>query len=660
MANRLKNESSPYLRLHAADPVDWQPWDAEALERAKRENRPIFLSVGYMSCHWCHVMAAESFADAEVAEALNRDYVAVKVDREERPDLDAVYMRACVAMNGSGGWPMTLLLTPEGEPFFAATYLPKNNRGSQIGLLPLLRMAARKWREDPAALRRAGTELTALLRQSAEGSPEEASIGHAERARNQLMDSYDAEYGGFGTAPKFPAPHQLLFLLRWAHAKGDKSARAAAEKTLQQMARGGIFDHIGGGFARYSTDREWLAPHFEKTLYDNALLALTYTEAWQDGRYALYRSVAERTLDSCLRELRDENGGFYSGQDADSAGEEGAYYLFTPAEVKSVLGESEGRGFCECYDITDEGNFHGKSIPNLLLNQRWQLVPEGYGAFREKLRHYRRQRLPLAVDNKILTGWNGLMLMALARAARVFGSSAYLDAAQELAAFLAREMGAPGALSAVYCAGEARLAARLDDYAFYALGLLELYRADYDPTHLMLAGELADEILRRFSDPAGGFFLTAADSEKLILRPKETGDGALPSGNSAAAVLLRRLWRLTAREKWREASERQLRFVCGGLGRYPASACFAMLAVLDAVLPTQELVCAAPDETAPEPLRAVERKYAPELEILLKTPSRAAALAEAAPFTAPYAPLDGKAAYYLCSGGACRLPVTEL
>ncbi|MGX8692346.1 MAG: thioredoxin domain-containing protein, partial [Clostridia bacterium] len=537
MPNRLQSEESPYLRQHADNPVDWYPWGEEAFEKARRENKPVFLSIGYASCHWCHVMARESFADEEVAAVLNRDYVSVKVDREERPDLDAVYLRACAAMSGSAGWPMTLLLTPERQPFFAATYLPKHNRDRQLGLLPLLQAAARKWAQDPEELRRTGAELTALLARSVVSDPEEPSLAHAKRAAEQLMESFDAEYGGFGTAPKFPAAHQLLFLLRWAHAEGDKNARAAVDKTLQQMARGGIYDQLGGGFARYSTDREWLAPHFEKTLYDNALLALAYTEAWQDGRLALYRAVAERTLDYCLRELQNKQGGFCSGQDADSGGEEGAYYLFTPAEVKAVLGESEGRGFCECYDITEEGNFRGKSIPNLLLNQRWQLVPEGYGLYREKLRHYRQERMALAVDDKVLTAWNGLLLTALARAGRVFDSAVYRDAAQELAAFLDRELGGPGALKACRAGGEAYLPARLDDYAFYALGLLELYRADYDPAHLKLAGELADQILARFADPAGGFFLTAADDEELILRPKETQDGALPCGNSAAALL---------------------------------------------------------------------------------------------------------------------------
>ena len=660
MPNRLQFEKSPYLRQHADNPVDWYPWGEEAFDKARREDKPVFLSVGYSTCHWCHVMARESFADQQVAEVLNRFFVPVKVDREERPDVDAVYMRACVALNGSGGWPLTALLTPEGKPFFAATYLPKNNRHGQAGLLPLLQAAAGKWARDRDALLKAGEDITKLLAPRRAAAFTEPDAEYPRRAAEQLAASYDKEYAGFGTAPKFPSAHNLLFLLRYAKLKGDKAARSEVEHTLRQMARGGIFDQFGGGFARYSTDREWLAPHFEKTLYDNALLALAYTEAWQDGHLALYRRVAEQTLDYCLRELRDESGGFYAGQDADSGGEEGAYYLFTPDEVKAQLGEDDGRHFCECYDITAEGNFHGKSIPNLLLNERWQLIPEGYGAFREKLRHFRQQRMALATDNKILTGWNGLMLAALSRAARCFDSLRYRDAAQELAAFLERELWRDGRLLARWCEGEARFDARLDDYAFFALGLLELYQTDFDPAHLLLAERLAGEIAARFADPLGGFYLTAEDSEALIVRPKEVYDGALPSGNSAAAVLFQKLWHLTAEPVWRERADRQAAFLCASLADYPAGCAYGLCALLDATSQTRELVCAAPDEEIPEALRAVLGRYAPELTVLLKTPARAGALAEAAPFTADYAPLDGKAAYYVCTGGVCKLPVTEL
>lgn len=660
MSNRLAKESSPYLRQHGENPVDWYPWCEEAFQRAKREDKPVFLSIGYSTCHWCHVMAHESFEDAQVAEILNRSFISVKVDREERPDVDAVYMQVCTAMTGSGGWPLTILMTPEQKPFFAATYLPKNNVGRQAGLLPLLHAVAARWQSGRDELIKTGNEITAYLSRPSGGRNGKPGEEHLRQAAAQLAASYDGEYGGFGAAPKFPSAHNLLFLLRYSALSGDKSARKQVENTLRQMYKGGIYDHFGGGFSRYSTDREWLAPHFEKTLYDNALLALAYTEAFQDGRMALYRHVAESTLDYCLRELRHENGGFFSGQDADSQGVEGAYYLFTPAQVKSVLGEDDGRHFCECYDITEEGNFQGKSIPNLLLNTRWNLLPEGYGEYREKLLHYRRERMALGLDDKILTGWNGLMLMALSRAAWVFADKKYLSAAKELESFLKTEMGGGPRLKAVFCRGEARLPAQLDDYAFYALGLLELYRADFDPAHISLAKELAGQILSRFADEKGGFFRTAEDAEALILRPKEIFDGAMPSGNSAAAVLFSALWRLTAEVKWREALEAQLCFICANLSRYPAGCAYAMCALMDQIYPTRELVCAAPGEEAPATLQTVTAKYAPELTVLLKTPENAAALAKAAPFTMEYAPKDGKAAFYLCSGGVCQLPLSDI
>ena len=659
MSNHLRGELSPYLRQHAENPVDWYPWGEEAFRKAREEDKPVFLSIGYSTCHWCHVMAQESFENAEVAAVLNRDYVAVKVDREERPDVDAVYMELCVSLNGSGGWPLTVLMTAEQKPFFVGTYLPRENRGQQMGLLPLLRAAAIKWKRDRASLLRAGDELSDLLRQERPDTESTVERATPEQTAKQLLDSYDAEYGGFGTAPKFPVPHQLLFLLRYAKLSGDRKAREAVEHTLRQMYRGGIFDHIGGGFARYSTDREWLAPHFEKTLYDNALLALCYTEAWQEGRFPLYRQVAEATLDYCLRELRGENGGFYSGQDADSGGEEGKYYLFTPAQLREALGEADGKHFAECYDVTEEGNFRGRSIPNLLLNQRWNLIPERYADLREKLRLYRSERCALQTDTKQLTAWNGLMLSALAKAAWVFSDRRYLRYAEELAAFLLEkaEAAEPPALRAVsYERGESGLPALLDDYAFTALGFLELYRADFDPAQIARSAALAEELPRRFADPAGGFYLSSDQAETLLIRPKTLYDGALPSGNSATAVLFDRLDRLTGLSLWREAAQAQLQFLCSRAGRYPAGASFGFCAMLSRVYPTKELVCVA--DTPPASLRAITAAYAPELSVLLKRPDDRA-LAAVCPFTEEITQKDGKPSFYLCQGGVCGLPFTE-
>lgn len=654
MSNSLINEKSPYLLEHAENPVNWYPWGETAFEKARRENKPVFLSIGYSTCHWCHVMARESFEDETVAQILNRHFVSVKVDREERPDVDAVYMEACVALNGSGGWPLTVIMTPEQQPFFAGTYLPKESRGRQAGLIPLLNAVAEKWATDRLSLLKTGGEITAFLSRERQTGSAAADEAFLKRAVEQLCASYDSEYGGFGSAPKFPSAHNLIFLLRYAKLSGDKRARQIAEHTLQQMYRGGIFDHFGGGFSRYSTDREWLAPHFEKTLYDNALLSLAYTEAWQDGHLALYRQAAESTLDYCLRELRAPEGGFYSGQDADSEGVEGLYYLFTPEEVKSVLGEDAGRHFCECYDITDEGNFNGKSIPNLLLNQRWMLLPEGYGEYREKLRLYRAERHPLRTDKKILTSWNGLMLMALSRAARAFNSSRYMSAASELARFLAgKDKGGP--LSACYIDGETRVPAQLDDLAFYALGLFELSQVSYGPDAYAPIESLAQQILRHFGRERGGYYRVSDQAETLIKRPMEVYDGAMPSGNSAAALLFDLLRRMTGEEKWRAACDAQLDFLCAYSAEYPAGCAFGLCALLSLVFPTKELVCAA--ETLPEALDTVMARYFPELTLLVKTPENKEELASFAPFTKELWLKDGKAAFYLCSGGACGLPV---
>ena len=659
MSNRLQYESSPYLRQHADNPVDWYPWGAEAFEKARRENKPVFLSIGYSTCHWCHVMAHESFEDDRIASILNENYVSVKVDREERPDVDSVYMAACVAANGSGGWPLTAILTPEQEPFFVGTYFPKESRGGRLGLRALLEAIAARWQSGGGELRRTAREMTAWLnRELPQEQTGERDGDLPGLAAQQLVGAYDGEYGGFGTAPKFPAAHNLIFLMEYAALAGDKKAREAAEHTLRQMYRGGIWDHIGGGFCRYSTDREWLKPHFEKTLYDNALLALAYTEAWQDGRLPLWRQVAEDTLDYCLRELRSPEGGFFCGQDADSGGAEGAFYLFTPDEVISVLGAEAGRHFCECYDITEEGNFHGRSIPNLLLNTRWNFLPEGYEEYRERLREYRAGRMTLFTDRKILAGWNGLMLMALSRAAAAFSDRRYLLEAQELADFLLTAMQPDGRLRARLCEGELRFDASLSDTAFCALGFLELYDADLDPRHILDSAALAETIPARFLDARGGYFDTPADGEALLLRPKETQDGALPCGNSAAAVLLERLFRLTAEDKWRGALDAQLDFLRRAASDYPAAAPFGLTAMLAEGGGATETVAVLPTEEFPEALLAVLRRRTPGVSILVKTPARAEALSAAAPFTAAMDAKDGKPSFYVCTDGACALPVT--
>ena len=658
MSNRLINESSPYLRQHGENPVDWYPWGEEAFQKAKAEDKPIFLSIGYSTCHWCHVMAHESFEDKALADILNENYVPVKVDREERPDVDSVYMQVCTALNGSGGWPLTVVMTPEAAPFFVGTYLPPENRNGRLGLKSLLSALAVKWQTERADLLQSSGEIMAFLRREAARGRGAYQEKLPEKAAEQLMDSYDAEYGGFGRAPKFPSPQNLLFLMEHSKLTGVKKLREAVENTLRQMYRGGIYDHFGGGFCRYSTDREWLAPHFEKTLYDNAMLALCYVEAWQDGHMALYRNVAEATLDYCLRELKADSGGFFSGQDADSEGKEGVYYLFTENEVKAVLGGEAGKHFCECYDITAEGNFEGKSIPNLLLNQRWNLLPEGYEEYREKLRIYREERMELFTDEKILTGRNGLMLMALARAAKAFGDKRYLMEAKELAEFIGERLTRDGKLYAVLVGDELRHPAQLDDLAFYALGLLELYEADFDVAHVARALELAEEIIQNFADPQGGFFRTAHDAEKLIFRPKEIFDGAIPSGNTACAVLLSRLYRLSGRAELGRALDEQLDFIAASLGNYPAGAAFAMTAFSLREQGSREMVCVLPDENLPEELNAVLARWAPELSLILKTPANAERLARLAPFTAEMQPQGLKPAYYICKDGSCALPVT--
>ena len=659
MANRLKQEKSPYLMQHGENPVDWYPWCEEAFQKAAREDKPIFLSIGYSTCHWCHVMAHESFEDPEVADLLNREFISIKVDREERPDIDAVYMSVCQAMTGSGGWPLTIFMTPEQKPFFAGTYFPKYGGYGRFGLIDLLERVADLWKNNREELLRAGNQITEAINQGQTGNGSKPDRRLVERAYSQLTQRFDHKWGGFGAAPKFPTPHNLLFLMRYADTMQDSNAMKMVEITLEDIAKGGIFDHIGGGFSRYSTDEMWLVPHFEKMLYDNALLLIAYVKAYQHTKRECFADTARRTADYILRELIDEEGGCYCGQDADSEGVEGKYYVFTPEEAKAVLGEVDGDEFCRLYDITDSGNFEGKSIPNRIHTSEngWDLSDPRL----EKLYEYRLNRTKLHKDDKILLFWNAWTIIALAKAGQILEEPSYLDAAVRIHVFIDSKMVTGNdRLYLRYRDGEAAYVGQLEDYAVYALALLELYRATFDVNYLKAAVHRAKQMVELFEDKnKGGYFMTAFDGEQLIARPKETYDGAMPSGNSVAAMVLQTLASLTGEPEWQAAADRQLFFLAGEIGEYPSASCFGVLAMMEALYPHRELVCATSDGLPDELKNYLKSRPADDLQVLLKTRENADVLSKCAPFTKDYPIPEQGAMYYLCENGACKAPVSD-
>ena len=658
MSNRLQFEKSPYLLQHKDNPVHWLPWEEQAFSAARSEDKPIFLSIGYSTCHWCHVMAHESFEDQVVADALNKDFISIKVDREERPDVDAVYMAACQAMTGSGGWPLTVLMTPDQKPFWAGTYLPKAT------LLALLSQAARLWREERQQLLRAGDELTAHLQREDATRPDIPKRKLITRAAKQYAQLFDPDWGGFGRAPKFPTPHNLLFLMRYARCTGNASAMQMAEKTLESMYRGGIFDHVGGGFSRYSTDRLWLIPHFEKMLYDNALLTFAYAEAFQNTHRPLYAAVVHRTVEYVLRELQSPQGGFYCGQDADSDGSEGKYYSFTPEELQAALGADAAQLFCQRYGITQQGNFESKSIPNLLEHSDVDEEPAQIDAVREQLRVYRLGRTPLHKDDKVLTAWNGLMIAAMAKAGFVLDEPRYLDSAVRAVDFISRSLTTPeGKLLARWRANHTAFPGKLEDYAFFCWGLLELYDTTFRIQYLSQAQQLAQILLDFFFDPDnGGFYPYASDGEQLLTRSKEVYDGAMPSGNGVAALVLSRLARLTGLSRWQEAARLQFSYLAGAISEFSVGHSFTLLAFLEELWPNAQLVCTCKEIPA-QLLSLLRREARPELSVLVKTPETQDALRVLVPFTENY-PLPSQGAqYYFCQNGTCSKPtcsITEL
>jgi uncharacterized protein YyaL (SSP411 family) len=667
--NRLIHEISPYLIQHARNPIDWYPWGDEALERAKAEDKPILLSSGYSSCHWCHVMARESFEDEATAELMNENFINIKVDREERPDLDAIYMRAVVAMSGRGGWPLTVFLTPEGKPFFGGTYFPPEERHGLPAFRQVLESASRayKQRKDDIMGAAQGVLAHILQQDQSPGVPSAAlSPVMLDEAVKRLRQRFDAAYGGFGVAPKFPQATVLDFLLRSYHRTGNREALRMVERTLEKMAQGGMYDQLGGGFHRYSVDRQWLVPHFEKMLYDNALLSRLYIRAYQATGKPFYRKIAEETLDYVAREMTSSEGGFYSSQDADSEGEEGKFYVWTPGEITAVLGEEEGAIFNQYFAVTEEGNFHGK---NVLSTPRYPDVAAHLAGVsqdrfddiivrgRERLLAAREERARPGRDDKVITAWNGLMLASFAEAARALHRDDYRGLAVRNADFLLGAIRHDSHLSRTYADGQARVRGYLEDYTCLSDGLLALHEATFDDRWFTEAQALVDAMLSRFKDPAGAGFYDTDGKEALITRPRNWEDSSLPSANAIAAHVLLRLAALTGNGAYEKPAVDTLIALGHAASRYP-SALGHLLCALDLYLSPPEEIAIVGDPAAQDTralLDIVFGPYRPSKVVALGPPNEVAD--RVIPLLAGRTRLDGRPTAYVCRRFACQRPV---
>jgi uncharacterized protein YyaL (SSP411 family) len=671
MPNHLASETSPYLLQHADNPVDWYPWGAEALNKAKDEDKPIFLSIGYAACHWCHVMAHESFEDPATAELMNRHYVCIKVDREERPDLDSIYMQATVGMTGQGGWPMSVFLTPDGVPFYAGTYFPNTPRMGMPSFRQVLTALAEAWANQRDDVQRTTGSLLEFYQQESEalatqqGAAPDAQVMAG--AVQTLSSSFDRMEGGWGRAPKFPQPMTLEFLLAYYARTKDANALAMAETTLTKMAQGGMYDQLGGGFHRYSTDGAWLVPHFEKMLYDNSQLARVYLHAWQVTGNPLYRRVCVETLDYVLREMTDPSGGFYSTQDADSEGEEGKYFVWAADELWQLLGD-EAVLFNDVYGVTRHGNFEGKNIlhqarsmgevarqHNLSEEKLAQLLAEA----KQKLLAARHQRIAPARDEKVLTAWNGLMLAAFAEAARVLDRADYRQAAIRNADFLLATLRtSEGRLYRTWKPDhDAKLNGYLEDYAHLCEGLLALYQTSYDARYFVAARELGEQMLRHFAAPEGLFYDTSDDHEALVTRPRDMQDNAVPAGNSMAATVCLRLAALTGEERYRQVAEAGLRSLQAKLA--PHASAFGQWLIAQVLATDEGLeVALVGDPNASQTqdmLQLVHRLYQPAMVTALKRPAEQSPV----PLLEGREAIDERATAYVCRHFACQRPVNQ-
>ena len=680
--NQLIHEKSPYLLQHAHNPVDWHAWSEETFELAREQNKPVFLSIGYATCHWCHVMEKESFEDETVARHLNDTFINIKVDREERPDIDAVYMAVCQMLTGSGGWPLNLFLTPDKKPFFAATYIPKNNRAGRAGLIELCQQIDNLWSSQTDKVNSSADSIAATLDRaftfSAAGEPGESLLDHAFELAWQ---GYDSKFGGFEGAPKFPTPHRLLFLLRCHHRTGDAKALKMVEKTLTAMRFGGIWDHVGHGFHRYSTDTEWLLPHFEKMLYDQALISQACLETYQITKNDFYARTADEIFTYVLRDMTSAEGAFFSAEDADSEGEEGKFYVWTVDEFRKVLGDEHSEVWEKILNLDPDGNFFdeasrqktGNNIlhidrPIIQWSQELSLKPEALGAqwdnVREKLFRYRKQRIHPLKDDKILVDWNGLMIAAFSLGAQILGNPDYARAAEKCTRFILTKMrDGRGRLFHRFRDGELAVEAQAADYAFLIYGLLNLYQATFNLTYAEEAAALQEKMLQDFWDPDGdGFFSTSHESEALPVRPKELYDGAIPSANSVSLLNLLWLARLTGDTKWDKHAHDLLRAFAGAVKAQPTAFTFFLLGVDFALRPGQEVVIAAdPDKAeAQEMMAALNLNFTPHKVALVKSDQNAERLAKFAGYTDGLQLVKGKATAHVCKGFACKEPTSDV
>ena len=671
MPNRLKNETSPYLLQHAQNPVDWYPWGEEALSRSKTEDKPILLSIGYSACHWCHVMERESFENEAIAALMNEHFVSIKVDREERPDLDAVYMEAVQMLTGSGGWPMTVFLTPDGKPYYGGTYFPPTDRHNMPGFPRLLESAARAYHDNRAEINRVTAQLAEQMGRTTQMPRSDALLGVdlLHRAYSGLATNFDYQNGGVGNAPKFPQAMTLEVFLRY-HAHGyNPRALEMLELTLEKMARGGIYDQLAGGFHRYSTDSFWLVPHFEKMLYDNALLSRLYLQAYLATGRELYRRITEETLDYVLREMTGPHGGFFSATDADSEGEEGKYFVWTQEEIESVLGGDEADIFGRFFGVTQRGNFEGANILNISKTATAFAEEQGINLERlvdiirrgkDALRLVRERRMPPLLDDKVLASWNGLMLRAFAEAGAALGRDDYRDAAVKNAAFLTTTMQPQGRLLRTYREGQARLPGFLEDYSFVADGLLALYESTFDQHWLDSAIALADAMIDLFWDEAAAaFFDTGADHEELVVRPRDVFDNAQPCGGSVASDLLLRLAVITGNEDYQRKAVPPLRTLSEFMSRAPAGT-GRWLAALDFYVSTPKEIAIVGPRDDPATRRLLDTVYGKYLANRVVVGASGQDGEPALPLLQGRGMTGGIPTAYVCENYACQLPVTDV